>query len=209
MRVTAGRFYKYVPNNLDRVDPKTTLQENDVVRVVNKTGCPRANTMGHCHVEDKEGQFLGLVSTSSLEKCPPPKKDKKVGATRTEIIRFVNLAKGPAINAYGKQGTINKELFASLGQKVAAEIATRLGLRPGSYDIHYNPGGIAVCGDVYLHTDNLYVNFSQSSTNLGFLYRSCKGRKDYTGGRNHWMHYTHLRNFDLAVAALKSVVESE
>jgi len=38
------------------------------VQVVNLRGCPKANTMGHCHVNDADGRFAGLVCTSSLVK---------------------------------------------------------------------------------------------------------------------------------------------
>lgn len=65
MRVTAGKAYKYIPVGLDRWDTRTALKEDDVVKVVNLPGCPKANTMGHCHVE-KDGVFAGLVLTNSL-----------------------------------------------------------------------------------------------------------------------------------------------
>jgi hypothetical protein len=39
-----------------------------MVRVVNLPGCPRANTMGHCHVACPEtGRFIGLVCAASLD----------------------------------------------------------------------------------------------------------------------------------------------
>ncbi len=37
------------------------------IRVINLSGCPRANTMGHCYVETLQGVFLGLVCTHSLQ----------------------------------------------------------------------------------------------------------------------------------------------
>ena len=50
-----------------------------------------------------------------------------------------------------------------------------------------NRGGIAVSGEVTLHADDLYVQVSQSTmgSDAGILFRSCKGRHDYTGGQNH------------------------
>jgi hypothetical protein len=49
-----------------RAMPPVNMKAGDVVRVVNLPGCPRANTMGHCHVAHLDGTFAGLVCTSSL-----------------------------------------------------------------------------------------------------------------------------------------------
>lgn len=63
MKVKANAIYRYNPVLLDQIDGRT-----DLVRVVNLPGCPRANTMGHCHVADpNSGQFIGLVCCNSLE----------------------------------------------------------------------------------------------------------------------------------------------
>ena len=67
MRVRANSVYYYVPNLLDRCDARTELKSGDTVRVVNLHGCPKANTMGHCHVVNPStGQFIGLVHVNSL-----------------------------------------------------------------------------------------------------------------------------------------------
>lgn len=65
MRVKANSEYIYYPNALDRIDGRTSLMAGDIVVVVNLPGCPKANTMKHCHVY-KNGSFAGLVSTNSL-----------------------------------------------------------------------------------------------------------------------------------------------
>ena len=64
-KVSAGSEYFYNPVGLDLWDARTTLSKGDKVKVVNLPGCPKANTMGHCHVT-KEGKFAGLVLTNSL-----------------------------------------------------------------------------------------------------------------------------------------------
>ncbi len=64
-RVRANGRYIYHPNLLDSADSRTSLQSGDIVKVVNLPGCPRANTMGHCHVE-RDGRFAGLVHVNSL-----------------------------------------------------------------------------------------------------------------------------------------------
>ena len=69
MKVRANTKYKYQPNGWDIYDkaPLNDLQPGDIVKVVNKYGCPKANTMGQCYVE-KDGVFRGMVSTGSLTK---------------------------------------------------------------------------------------------------------------------------------------------
>jgi hypothetical protein len=68
MKVKANGVYEYRPAFLDMIDARTTLQAGDKVRVVNLPGCPKCNTMGHCHVETLQGEFIGMVQTASLEK---------------------------------------------------------------------------------------------------------------------------------------------
>jgi hypothetical protein len=64
-RVRVGSRYRFEPVPLDRTDPPFNLSPGDIVTVTNLPGCPKANTMGHCHVL-KDGQFAGLVCTNSL-----------------------------------------------------------------------------------------------------------------------------------------------
>jgi hypothetical protein len=73
MRVRVNSKYVYAPVMIDVIDPpmgvlQGLLEIGHTVRVVNKHGCPKANTMGHCYIESAHGVFLGLVSTSSLVK---------------------------------------------------------------------------------------------------------------------------------------------
>ena len=65
MKVRANTEYIFYPNMLDRYDGRTSLVPGDIVKVVNLPGCPKANTMGHAHV-NLGGKFAGLVSTNSL-----------------------------------------------------------------------------------------------------------------------------------------------
>lgn len=67
-KVITGHKYTFHPVPLDRINPFTDLQDGEIVRVVNKFGCPPANTMGHCFVERLDGKFCGLVCTNSLVK---------------------------------------------------------------------------------------------------------------------------------------------
>ena len=67
MKVRANAVYVYRPCVLDVIDGRTNLTTGNRVRVKNLRGCPKANTMGHCHVVHPEtGEFIGLVCTASL-----------------------------------------------------------------------------------------------------------------------------------------------
>ena len=67
MKVRAGSTYIYHPTLLDLIDGRTGLKSGEQVTVVKLPGCPKANTMGHCHVADPTtGKFIGLVCCNSL-----------------------------------------------------------------------------------------------------------------------------------------------
>jgi hypothetical protein len=69
MRVRVNSIYRYNPCPLDQVFPASRLPlgVGEQVRVINLRGAPPANTMGQCYVARVDtGEFLGMVSTSSL-----------------------------------------------------------------------------------------------------------------------------------------------
>ena len=65
-KVRVGQTYIYSPNMLDKIEACTDLQDGETVRVVNRFGCPKANTMGHCYVNRLDGTWGGLVHCNSL-----------------------------------------------------------------------------------------------------------------------------------------------
>ena len=65
-KVRVGKWYIYKPVGMDIWDPCTDLKTGERVKVINKYGCPPANTMGHCYVENTEQEFKGLVLCNSL-----------------------------------------------------------------------------------------------------------------------------------------------
>jgi len=68
MRVKANAVYVFQASFWDIVLRESYTPANgELVRVVNLPGCPRANTMGHCHVQSLAGEFIGLVSCNSLQ----------------------------------------------------------------------------------------------------------------------------------------------
>jgi hypothetical protein len=97
-----------------------------------------------------------------------------------QVDRFVDRWK-PHEQVRKDQLLRNARLFL---ERIATEV---LGLTKGQYDLRVNPAGPAVSGEATLHTDFLYVQISQwPVSNMTVLYRSCKDRKDYTGGHNCW-----------------------
>lgn len=93
------------------------------------------------------------------------------------------LANNASYNHDGKQA------FRKEAMKLLRRLATELRLDRKDVDLRFNPGGIAVSGDAVLHCDFLYVWISRSVIRAGatVLVRECKGRKDYTGGRNQYI----------------------
>jgi len=64
-KAVVGRTYIYYPNLFDKINPPFGVTPGDTVKVVNLPGCPRANTMGMCHVT-VDDKFAGMVCTNSL-----------------------------------------------------------------------------------------------------------------------------------------------
>jgi len=81
-----------------------------------------------------------------------------------------------------------KRRFHFCARSRLRRLATVLGLQSGSYDLRSNLAGIAVSGEITLHSDRLYVQVSQSAMghDSSILFRACKGRKDYCGGPNNF-----------------------
>jgi len=81
-----------------------------------------------------------------------------------------------------------KRTFHATGLARMRKLAGLLGLRPGTYDVRSNKGGIAVSGEVTLHGESIYVQAAQScgGPNTSILIRRCEGRRDYTGGPNNF-----------------------
>ena len=67
-------------------------------------------------------------------------------------------------------------------------LAAQLGWHQADFDLRSNKAGIAVSGEIILHHERVYICVSQScmGAQSGILIRTCKGRRDYTGGRNHF-----------------------
>jgi hypothetical protein len=127
--------------------------------------------------------------------------------TLTKLV-ISNIIDGDAVKLPGwKEGSIKYE-FHRLGKKVLKEVAEKMGLSPGSFDIRSNKGGSAVSGEITLHGEHIYIQLSQGSYYKMFMYRHCNGRKDYTGGVNRWMDFSELINMEKAVTQFKAEEQS-
>lgn len=108
--------------------------------------------------------------------------------------------------AYASTHRIKETWHANARAKLR-KLAMALGLEPKSFDIRSNYAGIAVSGESTLHGDHVYIQVSQpfGGFDTGILYRRCIGRKDYTGGRNHFASLRALHDTE----ALAAVIERD
>jgi hypothetical protein len=83
---------------------------------------------------------------------------------------------------------VRKEQFHRIARRQLKLLANALGLLPAQYDLRNNRGGIAVSGEITLHSDTLYIQVSQpfGGVDSGILIRTCRHRKDYIGGPNNF-----------------------
>jgi len=141
-----------------------------------------------CRMEDSV--FVEFCNSHPMLRDPISLEIKLKRLPSFNAVRFVNIATTPV--AYNETA---KREFLRVGRQMAIHLAARMGLNEDQYEGRVNKAGIAVSGEVTLHTDTHYIQFSQS-WNGKFLVRSCKGRKDYTGGCNHFVNWESLRDLD-------------
>jgi hypothetical protein len=80
-----------------------------------------------------------------------------------------------------------KKAFHRQARIALRALAKELRLSPNAFDIRSCVGGIAVSGEIILHGETIYIQVYQPATGAdsGILIRTCEGRRDYDGGRNH------------------------
>jgi len=84
-----------------------------------------------------------------------------------------------------------KARFKKDAMALLRKVVKILGLEKGTYDLRYNPAGIACSGDAILHGEDIYVSFNLDVCDW-VLVRTCKGRRDYTGGPNRQYRFAQL-----------------
>ena len=82
-------------------------------------------------------------------------------------------------SAYDVAGRNHKRNFHIRGKKHLRQLANSLGIL--NADISSCHAGMAVAGEVILHSDNLYVCVSKDFA----YFRICANREDYSGGQNY------------------------
>ncbi|MET2831254.1 hypothetical protein [Mesorhizobium shangrilense] len=100
-----------------------------------------------------------------------------------------------------------KRRFHTTARSWLKKLAAELALPPGSYIVRSNKAGVAISGEVTLHHDGVYIQFGQFglSSGHGILIRTCKGRKDYIGGPNHFVALTMLDDIPALAAAVRAI----
>lgn len=89
----------------------------------------------------------------------------------------------------------NKDRLKEIGIVAMKRLASALKLK--EYKVSFNPGGIAVTGDLYLmgmFNDNIgiYISITKGwnrNEGFSFLYRTIKNMEDYSGGGNNYFRY--------------------
>ncbi|KUM25615.1 hypothetical protein AU467_25605 [Mesorhizobium loti] len=100
-----------------------------------------------------------------------------------------------------------KRRFHATARSRLKQLAAELRLPHGSFEIRSNKGGVAVSGEVTLHHDRAYIQVGQFglSSGHGILIRTCKGRRDYTGGANHFVALGMLDDIPALAAAVRAI----
>ena len=111
------------------------------------------------------------------------------------------------VNAYSDSGAALKDAFHKQGKVFLTRLAKTLGLLDVSYEVRSNLGGVAVSGEVTLHSDDIYIQLSERCTSRGIymLYRTCDGRKDYCGHQNRFAQMTAFSGVDNQLKMLKQL----
>jgi hypothetical protein len=145
---------------------------------------------------------------------PSAVKRKHTMATPNPLSSLKKLAaiKGD-VNEYSDAGAARKQTLHTTGRSFLKGLAHDLGIPESEFNIRSNKAGIAVSGEVTLHSDKIYVQIHESSVGergLSVLYRNCAGKKDYVGGMNHHIRMDQLQDgaYPGFVAKCKTLMEN-
>lgn len=131
----------------------------------------------------------------------PGSRERSPGLFRSMEIDMMDWQKCCAYDQH------QKKRFHTNARSRLKKLAAELALPAGSYDLRSNQGGIAVSGEITLHHDRAYIQVGQFglSSGHGILIRTCKGRKDYTGGANHFVVLAMLNDIPALAAAVRAI----
>jgi len=109
-----------------------------------------------------------------------------------------DMRRKPVLNTLALRGVAYdataKKLFHSEARRALRQLADALGYDKQDYDLRNNVGGVAVSGEVTLHSSEIYVQVMCNGRGGDVLYRRCRDRRDYTGERNHQVAMRELAN---------------
>ena len=103
-----------------------------------------------------------------------------------------------------------KQRFHVVARARLRQLATELHWPKGSFDLRSNQGGIAVSGEITLHHAQVYVQVCQPATrcDTGILIRTCRDRRDYSGGPNHFDALSLLDDIPAFAARVRAVMRT-
>jgi len=102
---------------------------------------------------------------------------------------------------------VQKQRFHAAARARLRQLADALGFAPGSFNLRSNKAGVAVSGEITLHHEAVYIQVRQSALggDMGILIRTCRGRRDYTGGANNWAPLGLLDNIASLAAMVRRI----
>jgi hypothetical protein len=101
-----------------------------------------------------------------------------------------------------------KRRFHATARARLRALVAELRLPAGRFDLRSNQGGFAVSGEITLHGEQIYVQVCQPATraDTGILIRTCRDRRDYTGGANHFAPLSLLDDIPALAAQVRAVM---
>lgn len=140
----------------------------------------------------------------------------------TDIRQLIDLILAREIrgDAFKWKGQVSiKQRFKDLATAYLKLLVKELGLK--DFDIHFNPGGPAISGEVTLRSDRIYVQINGEA--WGVLYRRCvradkapksraaqkKAKPNYESAQfaNQWLGFEELADVPKVVLSLKNLLE--
>ena len=156
---------------------------------------------------DTPGPAVILLVRHLSQVCADRPADAEL--RRDCMARIADLRNRPMLKTLALRGVAYdetaKKLFHSEGRAALRRLAEALSLDEGSFDIRSNKAGPAVSGEITLHADMLWVQFSLGpfGPDREVCFRRVRDRQDYIGERNHWASVRELVEPDRFAARIR------
>lgn len=133
----------------------------------------------------------------------------------TKLQKLGEYLNGPLIRGTTAEGYSRKDEFHEAAVSALRDVAAALGYKAGQFEVRSNKGGVAVTGEITLHTTDFYLQLSETAWNpkLGVMFRAVRGLDDYGTGtdarcQNQWMKRMEFLNRNSLVRRLRALRES-